>query len=666
MVTAKSTDGSPAISNLMVISLGNVDDNATAWSSTPAPGIAVDETLNITRTVVRASRESLADFRAGDADGQTVKYGLAGDTAGMFSIDSNGVLYRTRNVDYETNQHQFSVTVWAWGAANTGGIAKDGAGISKLFILTINNVNEFTAGFAWAEQPIGVKQWRNGASGPITVNVNENNAVGMAVGQFAATDGDQVAVNYSLSGADAGNFSINNNGTLTLKSSLNYEDGAHGKNYSVVVTAKSTDASAAVSSLFVLSLNNVDENATVWSSTPVTRIAVDETAGITGSVAAGALSPVGTFKALDADGQFVSYWLTQDTRLGGGMFSIDSNGTLYRKYDVDYETGNRQFSVVVGAWGAPGNGVTTNGAGISQLFILTINAVDEAPVWSTTPLGSKLLTEVDGATYNYTAPFVIPVSHGTTSSGRDPGTFTNYANGAVVTVPFDVSVSTGHAGLNQSNAYIFYRVLGDNTVHEAQGGVTFAKGTKLTAFQIGLKNTSPLTYQFYSGDFVAPLNAPGRLNIAGGIMATFAAWDPEGASVKYSVSGTDASNFIIDANGKLILTQSLDYETAGAANYSVVVVATDNTGHATSQNFIVSLFNTNDEFSWSGTQVAGVSLLELTGTQVTTARAVATFTAVDTDAMAAVIHRTAARGLLATAWWVPIQNISPSIERRGF
>ena len=103
-------------------------------------------------------------------------------------------------------------------------------------------------------------QW---ASGPITVNVNENNAVGMAVGQFAATDGDLVAVNYSLSGADAGNFTINSNGALTLKSSLNYEDNTHvGTNYSVVVTATSIDGSAAISSLFVLSLNNLDDNAT--------------------------------------------------------------------------------------------------------------------------------------------------------------------------------------------------------------------------------------------------------------------------------------------------------------------------------------------------------------------------------------------------------------------
>ena len=230
VVNARATDdGTLVSSNLVVISLGNMDDNPTAWNGNSAAGAAVNETTGIINAVVRPTMEALADFRAVDADGQTVKYALDGADKWMFSIDSNGVLYRTHNVDYETSTawrstHQFSVTVWAWGAANTGGIARDGAGISKLFILTIDNVNESTAGFAWAEQPIGVKQWRNAADGPITVNVSENNAIGISVGQFAATDGDLVAVNYSLSGADARYFDINNNGTLTLKSSLNYED----------------------------------------------------------------------------------------------------------------------------------------------------------------------------------------------------------------------------------------------------------------------------------------------------------------------------------------------------------------------------------------------------------------------------------------------------------
>ena len=225
VVTARSTDGSLTVSSLFVLSLNNVDDNATAWNITPLAGAAVNETLDITKTVLLSTIESLADFRAIDADGQTVKYALDGADKWMFSIDSNGVLYRTHNVDYETSTawrstHQFSVTVWAWGAANTGGIARDGAGISKLFILTINNVNESTTDFTWAKQPIGVNQWRNGADEIVTVNINENNAVGMAVGQFSAIDGDQVAVNYSLSGADAGHFSINSNGALTLKASL--------------------------------------------------------------------------------------------------------------------------------------------------------------------------------------------------------------------------------------------------------------------------------------------------------------------------------------------------------------------------------------------------------------------------------------------------------------
>ncbi len=642
VVTAKSTDASPAITNLVVITLGNVDDNATAWSSTQASGIAVAEASRAIAngTALLGATTAVASFRALDADGQTVTYSLAGDDKWMFSIDSNGTLYRTNDVDYETStswraSHQFSVTVVARGTASNG-VASPGAGISQLFILTINNVNEFATGFTWAQQPIGVNQWRNAASGLITVNVNENNAVGMAVGQFAATDGDGVAVTYDLSGADAGYFNINNNGTLTLRSSLDYESTHVGKNYSVTVVATSTDGSSAVNSLFVVSLNNVDDNATAWSSTPATGILINEKEGISQAVALGVVASVANFKALDADGQTVTYGLAGDDKW---MFSIDSNGTLYRTNDVDYETStswraSHQFSVTVLA-GGTASGIT--GAvqpRISSLFILTINAVDEAPVWSATPLGTKLLVEADGATYNYTDTFTIPASHGTTSAGIIPGNFNNYANGAVVTVPFDVGVGTSHAGLTQSNAYIFWRVAGDSAVHEAQGGVTFAKGTKLTAFQIGLKYSANGIglYQFYSGDFVAPLNAPGRLNIAGGIVATFAAVDPEGAGVQYSVSGTDANRFIIDGNGKLILTQSLDFDTAGGANYSVVLVATDGTGHATSQNFVLSLGNSNDEFAWSGTQTAGVSLLELTGTQAVTARPLATFTAYDSDA----------------------------------
>ncbi len=637
VVKAASTDGgSLASSNLVVISLGNVDDNATVWNGIPATGVAVNETAGITNTVVRPSVESVADFRAVDADGQTVKYSLGGADSWMFSIDSNGVLYRTNNVDYETStswrpSHQFSVTVWAWGAANTGGIARDGAGISKLFILTINNVDELGTGFTWAQQPIGVNQWRNAASGLITVNISENNALGMAVGQFAATDGDGVAVTYNLSGADAAYFSINNNGALTLKSSLNYEDSVHtAKNYSVVVTAKSTDVSAAISSLFVLSLQD-NTKEFVWTNNP-TGASISETAALVGVTVADFNIGGGTIGSAFTEGTDSGYWLVQ----GFGdvaQFNLNQQtGALTLRSARDYETDHatrpdHRFTVAVGAW-------RDGGGEVSQVFVLTVANVNEPPVWSTTPLGTKLLVEADGATFNYTDPFTIPTSHGTTVGNISPSTFTNYANGAVVTVPFDVGVSTSYAGITYGNAYIFYRVAGDSTIHEAQGGVTFAKGTKLTAFQIGLKNVQngSVVYQFFSNDFVAPLNDPGRFNVAGGIVATFAAVDQEGDGLQYSVTGTDASRFIIDGNGKLILTQSLDYEAAGGANYSVVVVATANGGVAISQNFILSLGNSNDEFAWSGTQTAGVSLLELTGTQVVTARALATFTAYDSDA----------------------------------
>ncbi len=575
-------------------------------------------------------------------------YTLTGQDSSLFNIDLYGRLSLKQAIDYDTTggtswwrtadgqwhapDHRYTVVVNAFNDA-------DQRQITTTFILTVGNVNDNPTNFAWAQQPIGVNQWRNAASGLITVNVNENNAVGMAVGQFSAIDGDYLgAVTYNLGGTDAAYFSINNNGALTLKSSLDYESTHVGKNYSVVVTATSTDGSPAVSSLFVVSLGNVDDNATAWSSTPATGILINEKEGISQAVALGVVASVANFKALDADGQTVTYGLAGDDKW---MFSIDSNGTLYRTNDVDYETStswraSHQFSVTVLA-GGTASGIT--GAvqpRISSLFILTINAVDEAPVWSATPLGTKVLVEADGATYNYTDPFTIPVSTGGGQVFTDlnpSNNIPNYANGAIVTLPFDVVVPAPY-----STAHIYYRLAGDSasTIRDAGQGnsVAFTKGMKLTAFQAGVFPTANGVQLFNTAgsSIVVQPNYANRFNIAGGIVATFAAVDPEGAGVQYSVSGTDANRFIIDGNGKLILTQSLDYEAAGGVNYSVVVVATDGTGHATSQNFVLSLGNSNDEFAWSGTQTAGVSLLELTGTQVVTARALATFAAYDSDA----------------------------------
>ncbi len=541
VVNAKSTDGgSDFASNLVVITLNN-DPNEFGWINRPR-GIILSETATLPGTVI-------ADFNIGPQDnsdpfveGINSGYWLTGGDASLFNINSYGRLSLKQTIDYDTTgvwwqdrdrqwhnpDHRYSVVVNAWnGSAPT---------VNQVFIITVTNVNDNPTNFAWAQQPLGVNQWRNAANGPISVNVNENNAIGMAVGQFAATDGDWAMVTYSLSGADAGYFNINNNGTVTLISRLDYEDSAHtAKNYSVVVTATPTDGSSAVISLFVLSLNNVDDNPTAWSSTPITGIAVDEKIGITKMVTLGVASAIATFKALDADGQFVNYALDGTDKW---MFSIDGNGVLYRKYDADYETNNRQFSVTIWTWGSPGNGATTWGAGISQLFVLTVADVNEAPVfkWQEQPFW-----------------------------GQD---------------------STGVSNLGWSNA-------------------------SSAIFVNALEN-----------------------NLVGADVAKFLAVDNDaGARVNYSLSGTDANYFTIDSNGRLYLQSSLDYEDSvhTAKNYSVIVQAISTDGGPMVSNLVVvNLQDSVTEFKWGTTTklltevseasaLAGLTVADfnLTGTTIT-------------------------------------------------
>ena len=146
------------------------------------------------------------------------------------------------------------------------------------------------------------------------------------VGNFLATDGDKSAVTYSLGGTDANYFTIDANGNLKLKSSLDYEDTNHtAKNYSVVVTAKATDTSPAISQLFILTLGDVAE-AAGFVAAPTGGVGVSEINAV-GFV-------VGNFLATDSAAAAMTY------SLGGAdanYFTIDANGNLKLKSVLDFE-----------------------------------------------------------------------------------------------------------------------------------------------------------------------------------------------------------------------------------------------------------------------------------------------------------------------------------------
>jgi transcriptional/translational regulatory protein YebC/TACO1 len=101
----------------------------------------------------------------------------------------------------------------------------------------------------------------------------------------------------------------------------------------------------------------------------------------------------------------------------------------------------------------------------------------------------------------------------------------------------------------------------------------------------------------------------------GTTVATSSASDPESSTITYSLSGTGSSNFSVDANGKVTVASSLDYETT--TSYSLTLTASD--GTSSTQETITFNVTDVDEFALALSSTSpsineGVS----TGTQVAT------------------------------------------------
>ena len=539
VVTAKSSDASPAISQLFVLSFGNVDEATSFVATTTGADITENNAVDII----------VGNFLATDGDGAIITYDLSGDDATYFTIDSNGNLKLISVLDFENTGHtakNYSVVVRAKSTDASGAI-------SQLFILTLGNVDEAT-GFVATTTGVAV---------------NENNAVGIIVGNFLATDGDGAGVNYDLSGADANYFTIDSNGNLKLKSSLDFEDLNHtAHNYSVVVTAKSSDASSAISQLFVLSLGDVDE-ATSFVAAPTSGADISENNAV-GVV-------VANFLATDGDGAGVNYDLSG---ADATYFTIDATGNLKLKSVLDFEDvghANHNYTVVVTAKSGDAS------PAISQLFVLSLGNVDEATSFVAAPtsgadisennavgvvVANFLATDGDGAGVNYDL------------SGADATYFTIDSNGDLKLISVLDYEDVGHTAQNYT------------VVVTAKSGDASPAISQLFVLSLGDVVEA-------AGFVAAPTGGVGvsENNTVGVVVGNFLATDSAAAAMTYSLGGTDANYFTIDANGNLKLKSSLDYEDVGRTvqNYTVVVTAkSSDVSPAISQLFILTLGNVDE------------------------------------------------------------------------
>ncbi|WP_343525506.1 cadherin domain-containing protein [Sphingomonas sp.] len=417
-----------------------------------------------------------------------------------------------------------------------------------------------------------------------TGSIAENSAAGTVAATLAMADGS--GATYAITGGtNAASFTLSGN-TIILANgaSLDYEAGA---TRSVQVTATDADGSTHIQTV-TINVTNVNEPPVITSPAGFST-AENGTA-------------VGTLTATDPDAGTTLHW-----SIAGGadanLFTINPNtGALTFRSTTDFETprdagGDNVYNLTVSA--SDGTNVTT------QNLAVTVTNVNEAPSLTLNGVGTVKENEVAATVATFVA------------GDPDAGDTLTYALGGADAALFVVDGSSVRlkdgVSLNYEQAATRSLTL---TVTDSHG----LSQTKALTFNVGDVNEAPV------------FDTPTAVSVAenGTAVQLAHASDPDaGAVVTYSLGGTDAALFAIDAqSGAITFRATPDFEApqdAGGNNvYNLTVSASDGT-NVTTQNLAVTVTNVNEAPSLTLNGVGTVMENEVAAT-------VATFVAGDPDA----------------------------------
>lgn len=288
------------------------------------------------------------DVDAADA----LTFSLTDSAGGRFTIDNAGLITVANSilVDREAAaSHSVNVRV-----TDLAGATSD-----KIFIIAINDIDEFDVGSI-----TDINSTSN--------SVDENTSIGTLVGITAyATDADASnnTIAYSLHDSDGGRFAIDAvTGVVTVAGAIDREAGAASRN--ITIRATSTDGSH-TDQIFSIIINDIDEFDvdSIIDANSDSNI-VDENASF------GTLVGI-TAQAADIDStnNIVTYSLFDDD---GGRFAVDSlTGVLTVAGTIDREADGASRNVIVRA-------TSTDGSHSDRTFSIIISDVDEFDVSATT------------------------------------------------------------------------------------------------------------------------------------------------------------------------------------------------------------------------------------------------------------------------------------------
>ena len=394
---------------------------------------------------------------------------------------------------------------------------------------------------------------------PATANAQENQ---IAAYEAAATDADGDTLVYSLSGTDSALFTIDaNTGEVSFIAAPDFEapgDDDRDNVYDIIVTA--SDGTNSTDHNVAITVTNENDNIPVFTSPATANAQENQTAAYMAA-------------ATDADGDALVYSLS---------------GTDAARFTIDANTGEVSF-IEAPDFEAPGDDDRDN------VYDIIVTASDGTN--STDHNVAITVTNENDNIPVFTSPAAVSVAENQTAAYEAAATDADgdalvYSLSGTDAALFAIDTDTGEVSFITAPDFEMPGDADRDNVYDIT--VTASDGTNRTDHNVAITvtdNNIPV--------FTSPATANAQENQTAAYMA--AAMDDEGDPLVYSLSGTDAALFTINANtGEVSFRAAPDFEAPGDDGgdnvYDITVTASDGTNR-TNHNVAIRVTNENDNIS---------------------------------------------------------------------
>lgn len=513
----------------VAVAVGGDDDDAPPAPPPPPPAnVAPVITSGTTATIAENSPATTVVYDGAATDTGTITWTIGGADAAAFTIDAaTGEVRFVASPDFEADaSYTFTIT-----ATDSGGLTD-----TETVTVTVTDVAENAA-------PV----LTSGA----TAEVEEGVATSEVVYAATATDADGDELTYSLSGADADAFEIDEEtGEVRFVASPDFEEQ---DSYTFTVTV-TDEAGATDTQEVTISVTDADDEAPVFSSDA--EVDVDENIDIE--------DPIYTAVAADPDEGEVTYSLAG---ADADAFEIDAEtGEVRFVASPDFEA-QESYEITI---------VATDDEGDTSELDVTVNVNDldddNLPPTLEVDDAVSVAEDLDITTAVVTAVATDPEGGEVTFSleGEDADAFEIDAEGNLTFV--------GQPDFETQAEYSVTIVATD------EEGLETSQDVVITITDVA--DAAPVF------EVLDPVSVAEDFDITTAV-ATAVATDPDGGDVTFSLEGEDADAFTIDAEtGELLFVGQPDFETQ--TEYNVTIVATDDEGVEATQDLTVTITDVLD------------------------------------------------------------------------